>query len=43
MLAHNQGQTFNAASIARGLDVKGVTTSRYLDLMVDLLLTSVRD
>ena len=38
MLAHNQGQTFNAASFARGLDVKGVTTSRYLDLMVDLLL-----
>ncbi len=38
MLAHNQGQAFNAASFARGLDVKGVTTSRYLDLMVDLLL-----
>ena len=38
MLAHNQGQTFNSASFARGLDVKGVTTSRYLDLMVDLLL-----
>ena len=38
MLAHNQGQTFNAAVFARGLDVKGVTTSRYLDLMVDLLL-----
>ncbi|MCF6300167.1 MAG: ATP-binding protein, partial [Proteobacteria bacterium] len=38
MLAHNQGQTFNAASFAKGLDVKGVTTSRYLDLMVDLLL-----
>lgn len=38
MLAHNQGQTFNASSFARGLDVKGVTTSRYLDLMVDLLL-----
>ena len=38
MLAHNQGQSFNAASFARGLDVKGVTTSRYLDLMVDLLL-----
>jgi predicted AAA+ superfamily ATPase len=38
MLAHNQGQTFNAAQFARGLDVKGVTTSRYLDLMVDLLL-----
>jgi predicted AAA+ superfamily ATPase len=38
MLAHNQGQTFNAATFARGLDVTGVTTSRYLDLMVDLLL-----
>jgi len=38
MLAHNQGEIFNAAALARGLDVKGVTTSRYLDLMVDLLL-----
>ena len=38
MLAHNQGQTFNAASFARGLDVNGVTIGRYLDLMVDLLL-----
>ena len=38
MLAHNQGQTFNAASFARGLDVHGVTIGRYLDLMVDLLL-----
>lgn len=38
MLAHNQGRTFNAAQLARGLGVKGVTVSRYLDLMVDLLL-----
>ncbi len=38
MLAHNQGQLFNASAIARGLDVKSVTTGRYLDLMVDLLL-----
>lgn len=38
MLAHNQGQTFNAAHLARGLDLKGVTVGRYLDLMVDLLL-----
>ncbi|MYB38497.1 MAG: ATP-binding protein [Gammaproteobacteria bacterium] len=38
MLAHNQGQTFNAAALARGLDVTGVTIGRYLDLMVDLLL-----
>jgi predicted AAA+ superfamily ATPase len=38
MLAHHQGQTFNASAFARSLDVKSVTTSRYLDLMVDLLL-----
>jgi len=38
MLAHNQGQLFNASVFARALDIKGVTTSRYLDLMVDLLL-----
>ena len=38
MLAHNQGQTFNAAALARGLDGGGVTIGRYLDLMVDLLL-----
>ncbi|MDE0007194.1 MAG: ATP-binding protein [Gammaproteobacteria bacterium] len=38
MLAHNQGQTFNASALARGLDVTGVTIGRYLDLMVDLLL-----
>ncbi|MEO8530317.1 MAG: ATP-binding protein [Deltaproteobacteria bacterium] len=38
MLAHNQGQLFNAAALARGLDVTGVTIARYLDLMVDLLL-----
>ncbi len=38
MLAHNQGQLFNASAFARGLDVKSVTTTRYLDLMVDLLL-----
>ena len=38
MLAHNQGQTFNAAAFARGLDVGGGTIGRYLDLMVDLLL-----
>lgn len=38
MLAHNQGQAFNAAAFARSLDVSGVTTARYLDLMVDLLL-----
>lgn len=38
MLAHNQGQLFNSSVLARGLDVTSVTTSRYLDLMVDLLL-----
>lgn len=38
MLAHNQGQLFNAAAFSRGLDVNSVTISRYLDLMVDLLL-----
>ena len=38
MLAHNQGQTFNAAGLARSLGLAGVTVGRYLDLMVDLLL-----
>lgn len=38
MLAHNQGQLHNAASLGRGLDVNGVTIARYLDLLVDLLL-----
>ena len=38
MLAHNQGQTFNASVLARSLGLSGVTVGRYLDLMVDLLL-----
>ncbi|WP_420633970.1 ATP-binding protein [Candidatus Palauibacter sp.] len=38
MLAHNQGQTFNAAVLAKSLGLSGVTVGRYLDLMVDLLL-----
>lgn len=38
MLAHNQGGLLNAANIARGLGVSGVTVGNYLDLMVDLLL-----
>lgn len=38
MLAHNQGQTFNAALLGRSLGVASVTVSRYLDLLVDLLL-----
>jgi len=38
MLAHLQGGLFNAAQLARGLDVDGKTIARYLDLMVDLML-----
>ena len=38
MLAHNQGQAFNAAGLGKSLGLSGVTVSRYLDLMVDLLL-----
>lgn len=38
MLAHNQGGLLNAAQLARGLGVSGVTVAHYLDLMVDLLL-----
>jgi uncharacterized protein len=38
MLAHNQGGLLNAANIARGLGVSGVSVGHYLDLMVDLLL-----
>ena len=38
MLAHNQSQTFNAAALARGLDLGATTISRYLDLLADLLL-----
>ena len=38
MLAHRQGGLFNASGLARGLDVASVTASRYLDLLVDLLL-----
>jgi predicted AAA+ superfamily ATPase len=38
MLAHAQGGLFNAAALARSLSVDGKTISRYLDLMVDLLL-----
>jgi uncharacterized protein len=38
MLAHCQATPFNAATLARGLDVGGKTVARYLDLMVDLLL-----
>jgi uncharacterized protein len=38
MLAHNQASLLNAASMARGLGVSGVTVASYLDLLVDLLL-----
>lgn len=38
MLAHNQGGLLNAAHLARGLGVSGVTIGHYLDLLVDLLL-----
>ncbi len=38
MLAHNQGGMLNASDLARNLEVSSVTISRYLDLMVDLLL-----
>lgn len=38
MLAHEQGAMLNAARLAASLGVSGQTISRYLDLMVDLLL-----
>ena len=38
MLAHTQGELLNASRLASSLGVKSVTVSRYLDLMVDLLL-----
>jgi len=38
ILAHNQGTIFNAAQMARNIEVSSVTVKKYLDLMVDLLL-----
>ncbi len=38
MLAHLQGAPLNASQIARSLGVDGKTVTRYLDLLVDLLL-----
>ncbi len=38
MLAHSQGGMLNASNLAAGLGVKGQTVTRYIDLMVDLLL-----
>jgi predicted AAA+ superfamily ATPase len=38
MLAHHQGQLFNASQFAGSLGVTSPTAASYLDLMVDLLL-----
>lgn len=38
MLAHNQGTILNSSQLGRNLEVSSVTLSRYLDLLVDLLL-----
>ena len=38
MLAHDQGGLLNAARLAASLGVSGQTISRYVDLLVDLLL-----
>ena len=38
MLAHLQGGVLNVAQLARNLEVTGSTVTRYIDLMVDLLL-----
>lgn len=38
MLAHNQGQFFNATQIGGNLNASGQTAVRYLDLMADLML-----
>jgi hypothetical protein len=38
MLAHAQGQLFHASPLASGLAVSGQSVTRYLDLLVDLLL-----
>jgi uncharacterized protein len=38
MLAHSQGNTLNASTLACGLGVSGQTIGRYIDLLVDLLL-----
>jgi predicted AAA+ superfamily ATPase len=38
MLAHEQGGEFNASRLASGLGVSASTMSRYLDLLVDLML-----
>jgi len=38
MLAHNQGGLLNTASLAQNMGVDTKTASRYIDLLVDLLL-----
>ena len=38
MLAHEQSSEFNGARLAAGLGVSAQTVSRYLDLLVDLML-----
>jgi len=38
MLAHVQGGIINASQLAKSLEVSSTTVSRYLDLLVDLLL-----
>ncbi len=38
MLAHAQGGLLNASTLAAGLGVSGQTVTRYVDLLVDLLL-----
>ena len=38
MLAHAQGGVLNASKLARSMDVSSPTISRYLDLLVDLML-----
>lgn len=38
MLAHAQGELFNASKFARNLSVSSNTLSHYLDLLVDLLV-----
>lgn len=38
MLAHHQGGLFNASALGEGLGLSGQTVTRYLDILVDLLL-----
>jgi predicted AAA+ superfamily ATPase len=38
MLAHNQGALLNASNLARALSISVQTVTRYIDLLVDLML-----